>query len=257
MTAAYYIVVVTTHDLVQRPALRLQRTYGVERVHFIILAVFLVILLGLGVRHRRRLLGHDYARRMMWLGSILLIASGLVVSFLMVRSIEIIHFVQYALFTISLLALFHSPFACVLVASAAGVMDEAWQYFFLYPNQPYFDFNDVVMNTVGVLIGLWTFMLYRPKARVCPPEIRSVLTAWVGLLLIVTGLFAAGTFSVYEIGNGIALHRRPPPTRERPVRFVRTNKWGNTSIRLHPGLGVGITFLLPLVSIGFLYRDIK
>lgn len=254
----YYVSVVLSHDLVQRPALDLQYAFGIERIHYIILGLLLVALAVVGSALRGRLMRHPARRAMGISGLALLIWTALVFSWVLVRSIESIHFVQYLLLALALLTLRKNLLEAVFLATICGLLDEAWQYFYLHPRQPYFDFNDVIMNTTGVLMGAWMFSLYRPSLagrgdwsdRIHPGGAMRALRRWGLVTLLVSVLMGAGVFTVYEVDSGVALHRRVPPSIERPVKYFRTNKWGNSSVRIHPWLGIGFLFGLPLAVLG-------
>jgi hypothetical protein len=250
----YYVAVVLSHDLVQRPALDLQYAFGIERIHYIILGLLLIALAVVAGILRGRLQTHPARGPMLRTGVILLIWTSLVFSWVLVRSIESIHFVQYLLLTLALLTLRKNLVEAILIATICGLLDEAWQYFYLHPRQPYFDFNDVIMNTTGVLMGAWVFSLYRPSLSGQGDWSNTTqhglalraLRGWGLALVLVLGLMGAGVFTVYNAESSIALHRRVPPTAEKPVKYFRTNKWGNSSFRIHPWLGIGFLFGLPL-----------
>lgn len=246
LSIGYLITVTLTHDVVQRPALRLQRAYGVELVHYVLIILIVVSLVVMIRKLLPRLRDHENSRRMIWSGIVLLGAATLVLKFLMVRSIESIHILQYLILSLTLCILTRSPVPAVLLATLGGVFDEGWQYFVLHPGQPYFDFNDVIMNTVGALSGVWVYLLYKPATERVATSWKPALVAWAGLAVVIVSLFASGMFTVYRADSGIPFHRRVPPTEEKPVRYFNSNKWGNSWVRLHPFVGIGLTLLLPL-----------
>ena len=246
LATAYYLVVVATHDLVQRPALKLQRTYGVEVIHYVIAAI-LAVALGWIIRSIwSRVREHHDSQWLVRSGLILLVWSLLVFSALMVRSIETIHYIQYLFLMLALSAMLRNPLHAALIVALCGLVDEAWQYWYLHPRAPYFDFNDVVMNITGMLQGAWLYAVFRPEAERGSNRVRRALAGWAGLLVVVVTLLGTGVLTHYRQDSGIHLQRRLPPTAEKPVRYINTNKWGNSWVRVHPYLGIGFLFLLPL-----------
>jgi hypothetical protein len=245
---------VTTHDLVQQPALRLQEVHGFERIHDLILGgvgVGLAVLMAVLWRH---VAGHPARRRLMASGGVLLVWSGAVVTLFMLRSIEIIHFVQYLVLAMALIGLLRAPIGAVLLAVAAGIGDEAWQFFHLHPWQPYFDFNDVVMNATGALQGAWLWAVLRPDTDLTPPNRTSQAWAhWGAAWGLVAFLFVVDVIHVYQTEDvaTAALMRRPPPGGDvAPVQWVQQNNFGKTWVLLHPIAGMWITALLPLGVLG-------
>jgi hypothetical protein len=72
-----------------------------------------------------------------------------------VINIEMVHFPQYAVFAILVLPLCGDMCQALIIATLAGSLDEAYQYFILAPTDTgYYDFNDVVTNLVGAAIGI-------------------------------------------------------------------------------------------------------
>lgn len=252
LAGAYWVSVVLSHDLVQRPALTLQRSFGIERVHYVIAGLLAVALLVVVARIWDRLIRHPRARELAVSGALLIAMGWLVFGWVMVRSIESIHFGQYLLLGLVLTILLRNPPLAAVLATLGGLLDEAWQYFYLYPNQSYFDFNDVVLNATGVLFGVWLYALYRPDSVPAKGAFRSAAAVWVCTLFVSVVLLTTGVFTVYRQESGIALHRREAPTPERPVRYLRTNRWGNSSVRLHPYAGTALFLVIPLgaLSIG-------
>jgi len=81
--------------------------------------------------------------------------SFLCFSILFVVNVEAIHFVQYALFAILCFLLSRNLKRTLLISSLAGFFDELYQYVILAPDKNnYYDFNDVVINIIGVGFGI-------------------------------------------------------------------------------------------------------
>lgn len=69
---------------------------------------------------------------------------------------EAIHFIQYAFLAIPVFALTLRPSQTVFWAALMGALNEAYQYFVLYPDnrEVYFDFDDIVLNLIRAGIGV-------------------------------------------------------------------------------------------------------
>jgi hypothetical protein len=75
---------------------------------------------------------------------------------LLVSNVELIHFPQYALLAGLLLAAGMTAEPAFAAASAAGILDEAYQYYVLYAGIPkvYLDFNDMYLNALGAALAV-------------------------------------------------------------------------------------------------------
>jgi hypothetical protein len=107
---------------------------------------------------------------------------------LLVSNIELIHFPQFALLAALLLAAGMQPCGAWLLASAAGIVDELYQWRFIYAGVPntYLDFNDMLLNAMG---AAWAVLLWPSAAS---PEGSAGVTArngwrlsWAGPVLAV------------------------------------------------------------------------
>jgi hypothetical protein len=78
---------------------------------------------------------------------------------LLVVNIELIHFPQFALLAVALLAAGLSGPSAYLASTAAGVLDETYQHLVVYAGVPdtYFDVNDIVLNAIGAAWGVVLF----------------------------------------------------------------------------------------------------
>ncbi len=249
--AAYIYFTIRLHDTIQLPVFNLHLSRGMVPVHYSILAVFLMAGFLFFWLIRKTLREHTDGTRMWIAGGVLLVLAWAEYHFLMVRSIEIIHFAQYLILALLLCALTRSTLLAVLMACLVGLADEAWQYFYLHSWQPYYDFNDVNMNVLGAILGGWTFEIFSESDSRKSLD-RYILAGWGACACLVFVLLAAGTFTVYQQDEGIALVRRKPPTAESPVRYAVAETWGNTWYRLHPYTGSVIFILLPLGTLAFL-----
>jgi hypothetical protein len=110
---------------------------------------------------------------------------------LLVAAVENIHYPQYALLT-WLIARAGAPFeSAFLLAAMLGAADEGYQYLALPRGTPqYFDWNDVVLNTMGAAFGIVALMAFS-KDAIQPPLLSRRSFATVVLI----GLVAAAVFS--------------------------------------------------------------
>lgn len=100
---------------------------------------------------------------------------------LFVLNIEAIHFFQYGLLALLLFPLLRSYSATMFWGTLLGAIDEAYQYFYLSPDRTdYFDFNDVILDLIGVAFGLILIRSFNPSI----PKIKS----WLNKPIAVTSI---------------------------------------------------------------------
>ena len=127
-----------------------------DRTALIAIPVFSVLAVApLLARHRRLLV------RPLPIG-ILVVLTALTIAaqrWLLVANIELIHFPQFALLAVVLLAAGWSGPAAYLASTAAGVLDETYQHLVVYAGvqDTYFDVNDIVLNAIGAAWGVVLF----------------------------------------------------------------------------------------------------
>lgn len=123
---------------------------------------------------------------------------------LFVVNIEAIHFIQYALLAILLFPLVRSYPITLAWIVLLGLLDEAYQYFYLFPEYKYLDWNDIVIDQIGGGVGLLVVRyLDTPNYKFKPPKkyIR-ILSAVIILLVIgVTLAYASGFLSTLAEEN--------------------------------------------------------
>ena len=75
---------------------------------------------------------------------------------LMQTRAEAVHLVQYAWLALVWLRVIGDPTRTVVWCLLLGGLDEAWQRWVLYADRPgvYLDFNDVLLNGLGALVGV-------------------------------------------------------------------------------------------------------
>ncbi|RMG00576.1 MAG: VanZ family protein [Nitrospirae bacterium] len=166
---------------------------------------------------------------------------------LLVVNVESIHFFQYALLAIPFYALTGSYGQSILLITILGAIDEGYQYFFLYPDWKYLDFNDIILNLLGGAAGLMLILLTTSKETNMPArhlfsgKIPLVigLTIFVTLLPFITGLAGVTAGDGEKSPPGIVLIREKPPE-----GFWIEMKWGKRYHILSPAEGTIITIML-------------
>ncbi len=123
----------------------------------------------------------------------------LIVNMLFVINIEVIHFPQYAGFALLIFPLIRSYTSTLIWTTIAGAIDEAYQNFYLAPQDTgYYDWNDVLTNLVGAVFGLLLIRSFKIEDRSHRPWYRS--SGIIGLMAmfgIVGILWMMGILSIY------------------------------------------------------------
>jgi len=125
---------------------------------------------------------------------------------LFVLATEMAHFPQYAMMAILIFPLNKNYLATLFWATVLGTIDEAYQYLYLAPNSTnYFDFNDVITDFLGAVLGLILIWCYEIKNKSfdIPWYKRShfVFSIVVGIILLV--LYFIGILSIYPPNDGM------------------------------------------------------
>jgi hypothetical protein len=246
----YYMSTVFLHEEVSRISVWFQKelTTSVYNEVLAITGIVIVCFFAFYIFKRVRE-GDDRKFKIIYL---ILTLTLITVSFhtLLTINAEYIHFFQYAILAIPIFALTLKYGETVFWVTVLGVLDEAYQYFVLYPDFRYFDFNDVILNLLGGGIGAIlilttmkgvTFRGYRP--RIWTGAVSRVMVASVVLLAGIYISYLAGLVQLFpdpeSSGNSILLNRGPAPS-----AFWTTVKWGKTFHILSPVEGILITGIL-------------
>lgn len=192
LVTAYFAAVVTSHDRVQELAYWLQQTFTREVWSPVVALLALVTAGGLGWRAFSVLRGAGRPRSVAvaWWGS--LAAAVAASAVLLATNMETVHFLQYALLAVPVLALSGRCGATVLLVTALGAFDELYQWTVLHAGWAVrFDTNDVVLNGIGAALGCAAAAVFagvRP-ARDVGTRVRAA--TW-GPVLAVTLVVGAG-----------------------------------------------------------------
>jgi len=190
---AYYLLVVLPHEQVGLLINKIFKPLPRSTYNQIILMLCLGLVFFLGLVFWKKIRVHPFRTKLLIGFGFTLAMMFLVNSFLFVINIESIHYVQYAVFVILLFPLVKNYFGCLFLATVAGAIDEAYQYFILAPERTeYYDFNDVITNLLGAAFGiliLWVFQIHQAgkeenrfrKSFVIPVLVLTALM--IGLIL--------------------------------------------------------------------------
>ena len=122
-----------------------------------------------------------------------------IVQYLFVVNIEFVHFPQYALFAILLFPLIGNYTSTLIWTTLAGMIDEAYQYFYLAPlDTAHYDFNDVLTNLIGAVFGLLLLRSFQVAERTSFKTWKS--SFWYGVLaifILVLGAHFLDILSIY------------------------------------------------------------
>jgi len=108
---------------------------------------------------------------------------------LFVVNVEAIHFIQYGFLALLVFPLVRSYWKTAFWCMILGALDEAWQYFYLAPlRTDYYDFNDVIINTVGAGFGLIFVSSFKVQTEINTSFLKSKEFYFSLILLIIAGL---------------------------------------------------------------------
>jgi VanZ family protein len=257
ITCVYFSIIVFFHRKVSSIFDWLRDYYSFDAYNDAVrsLSLLLLLLFSAFLFSKLRKGEERFKKSILWISALLIVLFSY--HLLITVNIEVIHYVQYALFAVPVFALVRRYGETVLWVTLFGAIDEAYQYFVLYRdnNTVYFDFNDIILNLIGAGIGvllIYTLTdtrqhvstLLRPwrGKRFKSPVITVSLTiSLCCVLLYSTGLVGSdpGEFSAREF---IVLSRQPAPS---IPQFWKVPEKGKPYHRLTPAEGMTILILLP------------
>lgn len=162
VVSIYSICMILLHKKINEVMDLLYNRYSFERVDRFIFYLALVLLVGgfgsfiaSQLRGKRNLLIPAAA--------IMFFPIPFMYILFFVSSIEVIHFIQYAILSLLLMSIFKDFSLSFFVSMLLGILDEIYQYFVLYAGQPdvYLDYNDMVLNNHGAIMGIIIYLLVR------------------------------------------------------------------------------------------------
>ena len=169
ISLVYYVVVVTTHQVVGRfVAQNLDKPLGRDNYNLVVMAVGLLSIIAVVLILRKPFKNNLTAsdkRRIWFFSALLAVLIVTAVNVIMVVNVEIIHIAQYCVLALLLFPVLRNYNLVMLVTTILGALDEAYQYWYLFPEwSDYYDFNDVIINFLGVVLGLIIVRIYGGEA---------------------------------------------------------------------------------------------
>jgi VanZ family protein len=250
----YFAVVVVCHHEVSKIVewMNARLSFKFTNNLLFVVSILITLILAVSTIVRIRNGEHRYLQIVLWLFT----AALVVISYrmLIVFNVENIHYPQYALLTLPVFALVTRYGETVFWVTLLGALDEAYQYFVLYPDRKdlYFDFNDIVLNLVGAGIGVaLIYTLLDVKANPIALSSAPRRKWYRSPAFLVTATIASGISALYVLGlltfypgpkaSGalIILSRVPAPT-----TFWTMPTIGNTFHTLSPLEGVISTAII-------------
>lgn len=133
---------------------------------------------------------------LLWASDIMLICTN----------VERIHYVQYAILGFLVRSLINGDVPALLVCNWVGILDEFLQYALNPQYTKYLDFNDMILNLVGVVAGifLWRcFAIRQPYPRSGVWGYRVATMAYGIPAILLAGVALAGRFIFSMPGKDI------------------------------------------------------
>lgn len=207
IVTVYAAVTIRIHEVVNTLVRGAQRSLGQPLFTGLAWAVLFVAGAALAVAIARAPRS-DRPRLVAW-ALLFAVAAALAYVYLFTVVSETVHYAQYAILTALLLPLVRRIGAAMLWANLVGVADEAHQYWILHRDWGvYLDWNDIVINAIGALLGGLCLATALGFAADSPPRRRPSAAFGLTLALLLSGwaLVAAGRIVLHAGPGG----ERPP-----------------------------------------------
>ncbi|MCF8230124.1 MAG: hypothetical protein K9G58_10580 [Bacteroidales bacterium] len=149
----YYLLVVLPHEWFGKQITAVFDEVGRETYQAVMLGIALLFILLYFVAIRKLLIKRKDVISYVSL-LVLLILTVISYPLIIIHYIEAIHFLQYAILGFLLFPLLRNYYQAIFWGLMLGFLDEGYQHFYLDPKSPYFDFNDIVLNQIGLAWGL-------------------------------------------------------------------------------------------------------
>lgn len=197
----YCVLVIAGHDFVSQTYVRLIENLDRKAVESSLYwATVLPGIAGfvwlLALRGSRLLLAEGaFFGVLLWLSSSLLISTN----------VECAHYPQYAVLGFLMRCLIDGDMAALLACNLVGMVDELIQYVSNPQYTSYLDFNDIILNMVGAMVGitLWRWLKRREANPLLVSLWRRSLTAAYALVAtsIVWGLLDGRVLWHSQVSN--------------------------------------------------------
>ena len=121
---------------------------------------------------------------------------------LIIHYVEAIHFLQYAILAFLLFPLLKNYYKLMFWGLILATVDEGYQYFYLAPGDTtYLDFNDIILNQLGLILGVFPFALkgnmVLKKAPFTLRNYRTELLTIGGVIMVLLVLCTFDILSIY------------------------------------------------------------
>lgn len=122
---------------------------------------------------------------------------------ILIVNIELIHFIQYAVLAVLFFPLTLRYTDTLFWVTFLSAIDEAYQYWFISPERTnYYDFNDVIINMLGVVFGLLTIRASQKVHALAKDYKRpllknSMVIGTIAMVIITAILFATNIMDLY------------------------------------------------------------
>lgn len=188
----YYLLVVLPHEQVGLLAVKIFGSFDRSTYDLIVLALTISFLLVAIIFLTKKTFLHPQKKIIIFYLVSTVAFAALCINILFVVNIEAVHFFQYAVFALLCYPLTLNYNQTIIISTIAGALDEAYQYFYLAPQRTdYYDFNDVVINLVGVAFGLIIIKIFKPAAKAVSfiqffKSPAFILSAFITIVTIIT-----------------------------------------------------------------------
>lgn len=259
-TAVYVVLVVGSHEFIQRSVIACYDRFSRESVNTVVRACGVGIALAFVVYVARHLARRNGRRTKI---IYLIVTLGLIAAswpWLFYTDIEVVHFPQYAALSVLLYALTRRFGRAVFYASLLGAADECFQFYVSHPNWAInLDFNDMMYNAIGAGFGCTlvyvavecrfsargTIQTGHHSKRPAVVLLRRATPLWIVLLVCLTCglLWQTGQMSLDPLPDGSKpkyVIRRCGPS----ARYWEKTSWGKRYHELTPVEACGLAVLL-------------
>lgn len=229
LAIAVYFSIVAFHEAITELAIRLRNAIGRDHYNAYLAYGFLsVLLVVLSFLFYHSLKGPQKYLKI----TLSFILTAMIVfsfRFLMVYSIEAIHFVEYMLVAIILLPVLRSYGGTVFWITILGILDELFQYRFLTPNFEYLDFNDIILNLLGAGAGVLVVFVFGNNA------IKMHRTKWYRSPAFITCMSLLTAFFILLLSGKMSVNPAETPGSETWFSLNRKSMPDESWTTAYPG----------------------
>lgn len=199
ITIFYFLLVVLPHKWVGHQVTLLFVGVPRKRYDLIILVIILVLLLIIFASIFRKLKQHEEKWKLIFYYIFTIECMILTTRFLFFLNVESVHYFQYGVAVILLFTLFENYFVALIAAFIFALIDEGYQYFYLFPEATnYFDLNDIITDLLGAAFGLLVLKTFKvTESRSLISYKKSFFLPLLILVISFVGLLQTNILSVY------------------------------------------------------------